>query len=333
MPSQTHNPGTVLNDGGVPVIGNIGWLNRNNAKTNDGAFAAAYNAFSADNTFWLLATNFGFTVPTDADIDGIEVLIDRGASGAYAVDDNAVKLFSSGSPVGNDAATGTFWKELPGTRVDTYGGASDLWGGAWTPADVNNSTFGIGLSATIYNFEGPEVPDVAYIDYFAITVHYALQALAPPATATWSATTPRLNYEVTTETPSATWTVTTPTLEKHVSTSPAAATWASTVPTVSHAAVTNPVEVTWASTTPDLTAIVNTSPAIATWTATQPSAGRWVTTSPSVATWTAVVPSLVRSTSTSPLLITWTVVAPVTRSPLAGTVQLSISMTTRLTMD
>ena len=52
-------------------------------------------------------------------------------------------------------------------QTDSFGGASDLWGRSWTPADVNDSGFGVALYATASGDNGN-----GYVDYVQVTVYY-----------------------------------------------------------------------------------------------------------------------------------------------------------------
>ena len=59
--------------------------------------------------------------------------------------DVQVRLFSAGSPVGNNLANTTV--DWPTTDASvTYGGAGNLWGATLTPAIINNTNFGVGIS-------------------------------------------------------------------------------------------------------------------------------------------------------------------------------------------
>jgi hypothetical protein len=61
----------------------------------------------------------------------------------------------------NYALTTTAWPETD--AYQSYGGAADLWGTTWTPADINNSGFGAAVSARTQN-------GTAAIDHIRITV-------------------------------------------------------------------------------------------------------------------------------------------------------------------
>ncbi|HJS20460.1 MAG TPA: Ig-like domain-containing protein, partial [Anaerolineales bacterium] len=125
-------------------------------------------------------TNFGFSIPTDATINGISVEMNRWAS-AGNVSDDTVQLFKAGSLVGEDKAADGNWDTVTSTVV-TYGGASDLWGTTWTPAEINASDFGVTLDLK----RGGSNPRTANVDYVRITVTYTPANAATTTTVTSS---------------------------------------------------------------------------------------------------------------------------------------------------
>ncbi len=161
-----NEPGSVVSDSSG---GSVAWSNPGNAQTADDAWATASTPGIAALSQYLKATNFGFSIPSNAVIDGVTVKIER-HSGAYAglgVKDNTVKLVKSGSISGdNQADTDTAWPTTDG--IKTYGSESDLWNVALTPADVNAADFGVVLSANHYN----PGPLTSYIDHITITINY-----------------------------------------------------------------------------------------------------------------------------------------------------------------
>ena len=92
--------------------------------------------------------NFGFALPAEAVIVGIEVEVDRQANGSN-VDDEDVRIMrgtSSSAPVGTDYASDTNW-QASSDSTGVYGGGANLWGTTWTVADVNSQYFGVRLRA------------------------------------------------------------------------------------------------------------------------------------------------------------------------------------------
>jgi len=156
------SPGTVVNDDSV---GGRSWVNPDNAKVEDDN--SSY-IIEPEFTQYLKATNFGFSVPSGATIDGIEVGVKRkSATGDYFIRDYSVKLVKSdgGFSVANRANTD--YEQWSTTLTYAfYGGSSDLWGESWTSSDINNSNFGIAFSV-----EGSDDPRLE-VDHIQIKVYY-----------------------------------------------------------------------------------------------------------------------------------------------------------------
>ncbi|VVB98829.1 von Willebrand factor type A domain protein [uncultured archaeon] len=149
-------------------IGTASWSSPSNAQFSDNLNATA-TLGSGVSSHYLKATGFGFSVPSNAVISGIEVRIEKSASGSN-VRDYSVHLLKGGSPSGNDDAdTSTNW----GTSdsVITYGGSSDTWGTSWVPSDINNGNFGVAISARQSSGSSARA---ARVDYMNITVYYTI---------------------------------------------------------------------------------------------------------------------------------------------------------------
>ena len=173
MASQGPNSAaTFAND---PTSG-VTWTNVSNAASSNNSYAIFVGLPNDyQTTVYLKCTNFGFSIPGGATIDGIEVAIERKASvqsGVFWVRDFTVKLYKAGTIVGTDKAdTGLKW---PTSDTDkTYGSSSDLWGETWSNSDINNSGFGIGIKVATIGGGNPKDPNVtAFIDWIRITVYY-----------------------------------------------------------------------------------------------------------------------------------------------------------------
>lgn len=168
MPSQGPNaPSTGANDA---AVGTVAWTNPGNVTADDSTFATA--ALTAiDTTQFLKATGFGFSIPTGSTVDGI--LVEWKRKGEFGVD-NVVKLVQGGAVAGDDKADAvTAWPN-PAAAYASYGGAADLWGLTWTPAQINAADFGAVLSG--------ECTDVATlsVDHVRITVTYTPPPATPP---------------------------------------------------------------------------------------------------------------------------------------------------------
>lgn len=111
-------------------------------------------------SFRLLLSNWGCSIPTDATINGVELVIERsGTSGD--VEDDLIR-WTTGD---NKAAVGAW----PVTDTDaTYGGPGDGWGASFTPGDFNDNpgrTLEFAVEAIGNNAD-------AFVDFLRITVTY-----------------------------------------------------------------------------------------------------------------------------------------------------------------
>lgn len=149
----------------------VDYLPALNISASDNTYATASHCDCCDqNTRCLEATGFGFAIPVTATIDGILVSVEKRASTNSTVQDNGVRIIKAGVTTGTDQMTSNNWP-----YVDTYvnyGGATNLWGTTWAPADINATNFGIAIASISYTCFGNGVPVVSSIDHIRITVYY-----------------------------------------------------------------------------------------------------------------------------------------------------------------
>ena len=177
--SGALSPGTMADDA---TVGTVAWSNPNNAKVSDSVYATASDATgAASQTHYLKATNFGFSIPSGATINGILVEIERkrqSLSTGGRPRDTVVKIVKADGSLGstNKADTVTLW-----TTTDTYasyGSSSDLWGETWDDTKINDIDFGVVISAN-----SPTSADgyTASVDHIRITVYYTVSVTVPLA--------------------------------------------------------------------------------------------------------------------------------------------------------
>lgn len=157
--------GTGANDssnGGDP------WSNPGNITADDTSYASYnYVLFANYLTQFLVGTNPGFSIPGGGTINGIlvEMMLDEEQTDGADINFNSVRLVKAGTQVGTNKSTGAF---ISGDFVTySFGGAADLWGTTWTPAEINNSGFGVALAVEFAGL-GANV----HADWFKITVTY-----------------------------------------------------------------------------------------------------------------------------------------------------------------
>lgn len=168
------------------TVGNVAWSDAGRAETQDDTYAICTLSgivAGQDPSEYLKGTNFGFTIPLTATIEGIlveaEKSIDSGGGDVATVDYSA-RLVKAGSVVGNDYANATEWSS-DDDIYETYGGATDLWGTTWTPAEINSSGFGFALAGTINSaFATVDIR----VDHVRITVYYTEAGSATVTTST-----------------------------------------------------------------------------------------------------------------------------------------------------
>jgi len=129
----------------------------------------------------LVASGFGFNIPAGSIVNGIEVDIRRRARSSSAdIIDHQVRLVQGSNDSKADRASTTSWST--NWIYASYGGPKDLWGRLWTPAQVNDPTFGVAL-AVAWN-GGTTGDDDAYVDHVRVIVHYATTCNCVPDTCT-----------------------------------------------------------------------------------------------------------------------------------------------------
>lgn len=139
-------------------------------------------------THQLQATQYGFSVPSNATITGVvlESRSQRDTSGA-ANQDKVVSLIKGGTVSGNNKATTTPYvlnavNNNDPTAWQTYGSPTDLWGLSLLYSDVNATNFGVALSS-----QNPSATTgSAGIDALRLTVYYTVPPYPSSLPLRWS---------------------------------------------------------------------------------------------------------------------------------------------------
>lgn len=176
MPNQGPNsPTTGVNDTGV---GTQSWTTPGNITASDDT-RATLSAGGAVTSHYLKATGFGFSIPAGATIDGILVEWERNGSVGIGTD-NSVRMVKGGVVAGDEKADiVTGWPASD--AYASYGGATDLWGLTWVPADFSGGGFGAVLSASASGI------GTLALDHVRITVYYT--DLVPAQQTRWGCPT------------------------------------------------------------------------------------------------------------------------------------------------
>lgn len=138
------------------------WSNTSNIRIPNGVYATGDISGGGYISSQLKSNSYGFTIPSTALITGIYVEVLRDGTAAV---DHAVQIIKGGSLAGT--------AKSPGTSVPSFftyqgfGGDGDLWGAAWTPADINASNFGV-----MYQARNTTGGGTIQVDAVRITVYW-----------------------------------------------------------------------------------------------------------------------------------------------------------------
>ncbi len=163
----TMNPGSCVNTAG---IGTVAWAPTptTNVNLSDNLYATAS---VRGTTNYLKCTGYNFTIPATATILGVVVNVERKSSSTKNTTDGAMRLVKAGVIGTVDRAKTTTYSTVD--IVEAHGTPADLWGAAWTPADINSATFGAAFAA-----KSTKTRTIS-VDHMPISVTYSAPAAAP----------------------------------------------------------------------------------------------------------------------------------------------------------
>jgi hypothetical protein len=155
-----NSPSTVVDDSST---GTIAWTNPTYIEASDSNYATI-TFDSVSYSHYLHASNFGFSLPTNAIIQGILVEIEAKASSYWILD--FVRIVKGGTISSTNKAYGTYG---PTERYrSNINPSSELWGETWTPSDINASNFGVAIATYSSNTSSYNIS----VNHVRITVYY-----------------------------------------------------------------------------------------------------------------------------------------------------------------
>lgn len=168
MPLLTQGPFHAGAASSVAGVGTAPWNSPGNI-IGGASFTTSFidTTSGITNSDFLYGTQYGFTIPTSAQITAILTEIFKKDSNPHSIGDQSIKMLKAGAPIGSDLAIGGAWPALPGAYV-SYNG---MVGWAPTPADVNNVGFGAYVQAI--NNDGTHAR-LASVQDIRITITYNL---------------------------------------------------------------------------------------------------------------------------------------------------------------
>lgn len=171
-----NNAGTGTDIGG----GTYSWTNPGNITADDNSDATAVISGNTVLTNSLVASNFGFSIPSDATVNGVQFGVrawyshDSGTAGAIVI--RTAQLRKAGADAGTAKTNaGSTWSTSE-AEIGPIGSSSDLWGTTVTPSDANNSGFGLRMQCW-WSFGLGQ--NTAHIDLVTCTVTYTPAAGKP----------------------------------------------------------------------------------------------------------------------------------------------------------
>lgn len=165
--AKTYPDATTFDEAVAPYDDN-GWTNHDNVAANDGVYATITSPTfdDGDYSFRIVAQGFGFSIPTNAVINGIYVEVERRYANG-TVEDALVALYNplTTTESENKAAIGVTWPTTD--TVKTYGAYDDLWNISWTPEAINSANFAVRFACKSTGTDSD-----AYVDFIRVTVWY-----------------------------------------------------------------------------------------------------------------------------------------------------------------
>lgn len=158
----------------VPLqIGDAVWQLTDRIKKDDSSYSQSDLSFGKTSQY-LIARNFGISVPVGSSINGIKVYIDRKSS-QIGVRDLEVVLVSGNQIISENLAEKNIdWPLIETTKV--YGGNGLDGGGLWREKnnqlnyqEINDKNFGVAIRVKSTN---PLPITLAYVDYISVQVFY-----------------------------------------------------------------------------------------------------------------------------------------------------------------
>ncbi len=163
--SGPNSPGTVVDNND----GSNAWSNPSNATASDGSYATAVIG-DGDSTNLLKATNFGFSVPGGASIDGViwEAKVD---STNHASDNSSVLVINDSVDYSSDA--GSTFSGWSGEFYHSWGESDVVYGSGVSASDVNATGFGFAVSAYCTSEISCTGSGTEKVDHMRMTVYYS----------------------------------------------------------------------------------------------------------------------------------------------------------------
>lgn len=153
----------------VPIPGSDRtWANTSNAASSNNLYSD-YGGFSSGAgvryTDYLVATNFGFSIPAGATNIGIIVEMERSDPNSRT-SDYSIRIVKGGVITGTDKSSNAAYPSTD--SYQSYGSSGDQWGTTWTAADINAADFGVAIASQ----RSSNGANNGRVDHIRITIVY-----------------------------------------------------------------------------------------------------------------------------------------------------------------
>ena len=194
----TNSPLTAISDN---TSGGAAWANPDGvyAEHSEDSKVASVGYVDGSGFQYLKASNYGFSIPLNATIKGIQVDVKKGDLsswedletydlGAYIIKSSGIfgvqnKAYPYEYKWQSISLNPTYSNYVCKRSYTPYGGSTDLWGESWTPEDINSSNFGFAIQPAPANQYYTPI-----VDHIKITIYYSVPN--PTATIIWNSVTP-----------------------------------------------------------------------------------------------------------------------------------------------
>lgn len=154
------------------VFGLHSWAGLPNVAINDNVPATTTSDTGvAPITEYIFCQNTGILIPDSANILGFIATVKRkyGTSSSNPTNSAGIALIKQGG--GGTAEKVDSFPLLTSYTIPSYGGQADLWGAAWTPADINGANFGLQYRIS-FSGDTPAFSANFFVDFIGLTVYY-----------------------------------------------------------------------------------------------------------------------------------------------------------------
>jgi hypothetical protein len=167
--AQVTGPASGAQYSEMSFGGQTSWSSTGNVASSDNSYTYTGNIPGGPGAYseYLVITDFGFDLPDGVIVRGVQVDVERSDPSGLS-SDYSIRLIKDGVLSTENKSTGAAYPTSD--AYITYGGSEDLWGDEISYKDVDNSSFGVAISAQRNAAGGTTA---GQIDHVTITVYWS----------------------------------------------------------------------------------------------------------------------------------------------------------------